>query len=220
MRGRLKPTPRCVMSDRVLRSHQRAEEKQDKKPTPMYQEKDNQTIATRAAIPRNQSSREQDGELKVISDRGQLQRDLHTKDGSNLTEHTQSHSQIIRGPGHRRHHRSSHLFHHQKTPKTGTTATTRNPDYQPHKQLTRNAHETKGSSATTTTQTSFRHSSSHRLSQDWGEGACRDPTSTKPTLSSTTMRDTLDQLRELYQAGKKRTKKKEEEASDHYVPRG
>ena len=40
---------------------------------------------------------------------------------------------------------------------------------------------------------------------------CQDPTLTIPASSSTTKRDTLEQLRELYNAVKKKTKNKEEE---------
>ena len=43
---------------------------------------------------------------------------------------------------------------------------------------------------------------------------CRDPTSTIPSTSSTSMRDTLDQLRELYHAVKKKAKNKEEEEEE------
>ena len=56
-----------------------------------------------------------------------LQRRTHTKEDSDITEHPQPDSRIHRGPGHRSHRCSSHLVHNQKTPKTGTTTTTRNP---------------------------------------------------------------------------------------------
>ena len=39
---------------------------------------------------------------------------------------------------------------------------------------------------------------------------------TRPTSSSTTIRDTLEQLRELYNTVKKKTKNKEEEEPAHY----
>ena len=50
-----------------------------------------------------------------------------------------------------------------------------------------------------------------RLSRDWG--ACRDPISTQDTTAMTSIQDALEQLRELYHAAKKRTKKREGEAS-------
>ena len=42
---------------------------------------------------------------------------------------------------------------------------------------------------------------------------CRDPISTQDMTSKTSICDALEQLRELYHAEKKRTKKKEGEAS-------
>ena len=48
--------------------------------------------------------------------------------------------------------------------------------------------------------------------------ACRDPMSMIQPTPSTSMRDTLDQLRELSNTVKKRTKKKEEEEEPgHYL---
>ena len=42
---------------------------------------------------------------------------------------------------------------------------------------------------------------------------CQDPMSAQETTPTTSIRDTLDQIRELYHAVKKRTKKKEGETS-------
>ena len=62
----------------------------------------------------------------------------------------------------------------------------------------------------TATQTSQRVS--YTVPPDTG-CVCRDPISTQNTTSMTSIQDALEQLRELYHEAKKRTKKKEGEAS-------